>query len=73
MEGASRTVDRNEIIVHPESVTLCVAIREEPPLEHLVRRESYALYNVGRIESRLLDFCEEVFGVAVQLEDADIA
>ena len=59
-------------MVHAEPVALGVAVGEEPPLQHLVRREADAGHDVGRVEGRLLDLGEVVLRVAVQLHDAHL-
>lgn len=44
-----RRVDRDLMVVDPQSVTLGVAIGKESALEHLVGRESDAGHDVGRV------------------------
>ena len=73
MERTFRTVDGNEVVVHTKAVALRIAVREQPSLQHLVGRETYALNYVHGIEGGLLDFGIEVLGIAVKLEDSDIA
>src|SRR5258705_3047335 len=40
VERALRRIDGNLVVVDPEAVPLCISVREQPPLEHLVRREA---------------------------------
>ena len=53
--------------------SLCVSVGEKPSLQHLVRRKAYSLDDVHGIERRLFDFSEEVFRIAVELQDANVA
>ena len=73
MERTPWTVDGDEIVVHPKTISLGVAIGEQPSLKHFVGRESYAVDNVGRIERRLFDFGKEILRIAVQFKNSDIA
>ncbi len=72
MERAARGVHRDRVVVDAEAVALGVAVGKEPPLQHLVRREADARYNVRRVEGRLLDLGEVVLWVLVQIEDAHL-
>src|SRR3990167_5695724 len=71
MEGTARSVHRDQMVVHPETVALGIAVREQASLQHFVRRESDAWYHIRRVEGRLLDFGAVGFRVAVQFHDAD--
>ena len=51
---------------------MCVAISEEAPLKHFIRRETYSVDKVHGIEGRLLYFGKKILGIAVKLEYADI-
>src|SRR5882757_5581866 len=60
VERALRRVDRDEAVIDPESLPLCVSIREQPALEHLVRREADAGKDVRRREGSLFRLRKEV-------------
>src|SRR3979490_2031440 len=66
VERALRRIDRDETVIDPESVPLCISIREQPALEHLVGREADTGNNVRRREGSLLDVRTEVLCVASQ-------
>ena len=36
VEWAAWSIDRNQVVVHAESVPLGIAVGKQPPLEHLV-------------------------------------
>lgn len=67
-EGA---VDRNLEVVTTEAVTMGVWVREQPPLQHLVRASLNAWYQVRRAECNLLHVSKVVLGVLVQNQLAD--
>ncbi len=67
VEWAFRRIDRNMGVVDAEPVTLGIAVGEQSSLQHLVRREADAWYDIGGIESGLLNFGKVVGRVAVQL------
>ena len=73
MERTFRLVDRNQVVVYSESVTLGVAVGEQSSLKHFVGGESDAFHDVHRVECRLFDFGKEILGVAVELQDSHIA
>ena len=62
-------IDRNLVVVHAEAVPLGVTVGKEPPLEHLVGRETNARHDICRIEGGLFDLGEIVIRVIVQLQD----
>src|SRR5690554_5401337 len=69
---AARRVDRNLVVVNPQAVALGIAVGEQPPLQHAVRRVADAGYHVGRSEGRLLYVLKIVLRVAVKLEIAHL-
>src|SRR5574338_1196427 len=71
METVIRTfwaVDWYLRAVHPQPVSLRIAIGEQSSLQHSIGRKANARYNVSGIESRLLYICKIIFGIAVQLK-----
>ena len=72
VERATGRIDRDQVVVDAEAVALGIPIGEQPSLQHLVRRETDAGHDVGRIERRLLDFGKIILGVPVQLQDTDL-
>src|ERR1700677_323661 len=72
MKWALRGVHRDVIEVHPETITLGVAIGKEPRLEYLVRRKADPRDDVGGRERGLLHFREEIFRIAIELEEAHL-
>src|SRR6267378_866298 len=66
VERALRRIDWDEAVIDPESVPLCISIREKPALEHLVRREADTRNDVRRREGSLLDVRKEVLCVPIQ-------
>src|SRR6266478_2127921 len=67
VEWTLRRVNRDVIEVNTEAVSLGVSIREQPGLEHLVRREANSGNHIRRGEGGLLHLCEVVFGIAIEL------
>ena len=57
-------------MVHTQTVALRIAVGEQPPLQHAVRREADTRYHVGRGEGGLLHILEVVVRVAVELHVA---
>src|SRR6266403_4238887 len=72
VERALRRIDWDEAVIDPESITLCVSIREQPTLEHLVRREADTGNDVRRREGSLLDVRKEVLCVPIQFHLTDL-
>ena len=68
MERAARPIDRNLLHIDSQTVTLRVAIREQTPLQHLVRRETDTLDDILGVERRLLHFGEIILRIPVQLQ-----
>src|ERR1700730_12727321 len=66
VERALRRIHRDLRIVDPKSVPLCISIREQPALEHLVGREANTGNHVRRREGSLLDVRKEILWVAIQ-------
>src|SRR5258707_1494625 len=66
VERALRRIDWDEAVIDPESVPLCISIREQPTLEHLVRREADTGNDIRRREGSLLDIRKEVLCVPIQ-------
>ena len=73
MERASRPVHGDKVIIDPETVALCVTIREQTSLKHFIRRETYPFHYIHRVECSLLDFGKEVFRITVKFQDSHIA
>jgi len=69
--GAVRTVDGKVQVVGTETVTVCVAVREQTPLEHLVRASLDAGHHMSGTEGDLFHFGEVVLRVAVQDHTTD--
>ena len=59
------------MVIHTQAVALGIAVGEQAPLQHLVRREADAGRHIGGVEGGLLDLGKEVFRVAIQFHDAD--
>src|SRR5258708_4696042 len=72
MERALRCVNRDIVEVDAEAVAVGVTVGEKACLQHLVRRETDAWYDVGWRERDLLNLREDVLGVAVQFEVSDV-
>src|SRR5258708_2369846 len=66
VERALRRIDWDVAVIDPESVPLCISIREQPTLEHLVRREADTGNDVRRREGSLFRLRKEVVGIAIQ-------
>src|ERR1700730_4131600 len=66
VERALRRIDWDEAVIDAESVPLCISIREQPTLQHLVRREADTGNDVCRREGSLLDVRKEVLCVPIQ-------
>ncbi len=66
--GAAGCIYRDLVVIYAEAVALCITVGEQSSLEHLVRRESYAGHDMGRVEGRLFDLCKIVLRVAVKLK-----
>ena len=60
-------------MIDAKAVALGIAVGKQASLQHFVGGESDAVDYVHGIECRLLYFSEEILGVAVELEYADIA
>ena len=72
VHGAARLVDGKLIRIDADAIAVRVRIGEDPRLQHLVRRMTDAGYDIGGRERGLLDLSEIIFGIAVQLENADL-
>ncbi len=70
-EGAHGLVDRELLVVRPDSVTVCVRVREETGLEDRIGRRLDTGHHVSGVVCHLLDFGEIVCGVLVESELAD--
>src|ERR1700736_491237 len=71
VEWTLRRGNRDVIEVNTEAVSLGISIREQPPLEHLVRREANSRNHIRRGECRLLHLCEVVFRITIELHYAN--
>src|ERR1700729_334878 len=72
LERALGSVDRDMVEIDAEPIALGVAIGEQSPLEHLVRRKADTGYDVGGREGCLLHFREIVVRIAIELHCADL-
>ncbi len=63
-----RHIDRDEITVDPESITLGVTVGKQTPLQHLVGRQTYTVDYIRRIERRLFYLGIKIFGITVKFE-----
>ena len=70
--GPEGTVDWDLIEVSSQPVTVCVVVREEPALQHLVRAGLNAGHQVGRTEGDLLHLSEVVARVPVQRDPPNL-
>lgn len=52
MEWAFRAIHGNKVMVYAKTVTLCISIREESPMKHLIRRKTDAVNYIGRVEAQ---------------------
>ena len=59
------------MMVDAQTIALGIAVGEQPSLQHAIRREADPGHHVGRIHRDLLNFCEVVVRVAVELQHAD--
>src|SRR5260370_2013293 len=64
---ALRFVDRQGIVVHTQTITVRIRIRNQSRLQHLVRRKTHARHNIAWFERGLLDFCKIILRIALQL------
>src|SRR6266404_8382660 len=71
VEWTLRRVNRDVIEVNTEAVSLGISIREQAALEHLVRREANSGNHIRRGEGGLLDLCEVVFRITIELHYAN--
>src|SRR6201981_3001308 len=71
VEWTLRRVNRDVIEVNTEAISLGVSIREQPALEHLVRREANSGNHIRRGEGGLLHLCEVVFRKTIELHYAN--
>ena len=70
--GSGR-VDRELLVVNPDTVTVGVGVGEKTRLQDWICRRLDAGYHVSWIESNLLDFGKIILGVLVELEAAYFA
>src|SRR5258708_9836364 len=71
VEWTLRRVNRDVVEVNAKAVSLGISIREQPSLEHLVRRPANSRNHVRRGEGRLLNLCEVVFWITIELHYAN--
>ena len=55
-------------MIDSQTIMLCISIREEASLQHLVRGEFNTWYDIGGIEGCLFYSLNVVFRVAIQFE-----
>ena len=60
------------MVVYTQAIALCVAIRKESSLQHLIGRKTYTVDDIHRVKRSLLGLSIEVFGVAVKLKYSHI-
>ena len=68
---AVRTINRDLVVVWPESVPMSIRIVQKTPLKHLIHRWLNTWHEVRRRKSRLLRFSVVVSGVAVERDATD--
>ena len=72
MEAVNRaagSINRDEVMIDSQTVTLGITVGEKPALQHLIRRETDTRHDIGRIESRLFNIGKIVFRIAVKFQD----
>ena len=69
--GAARSIYGDKVVIHTQTIALCITIGEESSLQHLIGREADAVYYVYRIERRLLHLGKEVLGVAIKFQNSN--
>src|SRR5260370_18692983 len=67
VEWTLRRIHGDVIEINAEAVSLGISIREQAALEHLVWREANSGNYICRGEGGLLDLCEEVFRITIEL------
>src|SRR5260221_3741910 len=67
VEWTLRRVNRDVIEVNTEAVSLGISVREQAALEHLVRRETNPGNHIRLGEGSLLNLCEVVFRITIEL------
>src|SRR5690606_19218506 len=60
VDRATGRVHRDLVVVHTQTVALRIAVGEQTPLQHAIRREADAGHHVGRSEGGLLHILEVV-------------
>src|SRR5260370_11702213 len=71
VEWTLRRVNRDVIEVNTKAVSLGISIREQPSLERLVRRPANSRNHIRWGEGRLLNLCEVVFWITIELHYAN--
>ena len=72
MKRAACGINRNQVVINPQTITLRVTIGKKPPLQHFIWRKTNTGRHIGRVKGGLLDFSVVVFRVAVELQDTNI-
>src|SRR5690606_33711572 len=72
VDRATGRVYRDLVVVHTQTVALRIAVGEQTPLQHAIRREADAGHHVGRGEGSLLHILEVVVRIAVELHVAHL-
>jgi hypothetical protein len=58
-------------MVHAEPISMRVGVGKDSDLQHLIRRVTNPGHNVGRRKGSLFHLGKVVFGIAIQLQDAN--
>src|SRR5471032_492936 len=71
VDCAPRSIDGDLVKIHAQAIALRIAVRKEPSLQHLVRREPDTWHHIRWVECCLLNIREIVFRVLVEFYNAD--
>jgi len=72
VKWAAGGIDRDQMMLNAEPITLGIAVRKESSLQHLIGRKPDAGNYVGWVEGRLFHLGKVVFRVSVQFQDTHL-
>ncbi|MCY1438278.1 hypothetical protein D9M71_544720 [compost metagenome] len=68
VDRAAWRVHRQLLVIGAYTIAVGICVGEHTALQHAVWREAHTRYHVARAEGRLLDLCEVIERVAVELQ-----
>ena len=72
VDGKWATVHRNLFIIDTQTIPLCIGIRQDTTLQHLVGRIANTIHNMSRSKSGLFNILKIILWILIQFQNTNI-